>query len=270
MSTKKVMVTGVYGLIAGAVYKHLQAQPEAYDVYALARRRHPSVRVAADWQIEIPDGRLVLSDLSHVEEVTRAVRGMDVVVHLAAEPSPQAGWDKILASNVIGARNVFEACRLAGVQRVVYASSIMVSYGYRSIEPYKAIIEGRYADVHTPVPIVTYEHPTRPRDIYASSKVWGEALAQTYAYRYGLSCLCLRIGWVVAEDRPPFREAQSDWCSQRDIVQLVERCIVAPEGLQFDVFYGLSANRWRWVDIEHARQVVGYEPQDHGEDFYPA
>jgi NAD+ dependent glucose-6-phosphate dehydrogenase len=53
-------------------------------------------------------------------------------------------------------------------------------------------------------------------------------------------------------------------------VQLVERCITAPEDLRFDIFYGLSANRWRWVDIEHARQVVGYESQDHGEDFYPS
>lgn len=269
MAAKKVLVTGVYGLIAGAVYNHLCAQPETYEVYGLARRRHPSVRVSDDWALDIPEERYFQSDLSCLDDVVRAVQGMDVVVHMAAEPSPEAGWERILASNIIGSYNLFEACRLANVKRVVAASSIMVSFGYRDIEPYKAITEGRYADVPTPVPVITHEVPPRPRDLYASSKVLGECLAQTYAYRHGLSCICLRIGWVVAEDRPPHREAQSIWCSQRDIVQLVERCINARDDLCFDIFYGLSDNRWRWVDIEHARQVVGYEPQDRGEDYYP-
>ncbi|HHX43663.1 MAG TPA: NAD(P)-dependent oxidoreductase [Chloroflexi bacterium] len=269
MTAKKVLITGVYGLIAGAVYDHLCAQPEAYEVYGLARRR-PSVRVSADWTLDIPEERFFQSDLSNLEEVEQAVQGMDAVVHMAAEPSPRAGWDRILASNIIGAYNLFEACRRANVKRVIAASSIMVSFGYRDVEPYKAITEGLYADVPTPVPMVTHEMSPLPRDLYASSKVFGENLARTYAYAHGLSCICLRIGWVVAEDRPPYREAQDVWCSQRDIVQLVERCITAPEDLRFDIFYGLSANRWRWVDIEHARQVVGYESQDHGEDFYPS
>jgi nucleoside-diphosphate-sugar epimerase len=266
----KVLVTGVYGLIAGAVYNHFCAQPETYETYALARRRHPSVRVPTGWSLDVPEERFFQSDLSDLDEVVRAVQGMDVVVHLAAEPSPKAGWEKILASNIIGSYNVFEACRLAGVKRVIYASSIMVSFGYREIEPYQAITEGRYADVPTPVPIITNQVPPRPRDIYASSKVFGESLAQTYAHRHGLSCLCIRIGWVVGEDRPPTPEAQAIWCSQRDIVQLVERCVNAPDSLRFDIFYGVSDNRWRWVDIEHARQVLGYTPQDRGEDFYPA
>jgi nucleoside-diphosphate-sugar epimerase len=269
VSVKKVLVTGVYGLIAGAIYEHLRAQPEIYETYGLARRRHPSVRVAAERHLEVPEGRFFASDLSDLDELVRAVQGMNVVVHMAAEPDPETPWPRILASNVIGAYNVFEACRLAGVKRAIYASSLMVSWGYQDVEPYKAISEGRYQDVALPVPIVTAEHPTKPRDIYASGKVFGEALAQTYACRHGLSCLCLRIGSVVAGDRPINREYQAIWWSQRDILQLVERCINAPERLRFDIFYGLSANRWRWVDIEHARQVVGYEPQDHGEDFYP-
>ena len=269
MSMKKVLVTGVYGLIGGAIYNHLCAQPEAYELYALARRRHPSVRVSDSWSLDVPEDRFFQSDLSQLDEVAKAMQGMDAVVHMAAEPSPEAGWERILASNIIEAYNVFEACRLAGVKRIVYASTIMVSWGYLEVDPYKAITEGRYQDVTAPVPIVTHERPTRPRDIYAGSKVFGEALAQLYAYRHGLSCLCLRIGSVEAEDRPLNRELEAIWCSQRDVVQLVERCVNAPENLRFDILYGISANRWRWVDIEHARDVVGYKPQDHGEDFFP-
>ncbi|HCR17626.1 MAG TPA: NAD(P)-dependent oxidoreductase, partial [Candidatus Latescibacteria bacterium] len=38
MSPKKVLVTGVYGLIAGAIYRKLSKLPDQYEVYALARR----------------------------------------------------------------------------------------------------------------------------------------------------------------------------------------------------------------------------------------
>lgn len=81
-----------------------------------------------------------------------------------------------------------------------------------------------------------------------------------------MSCLCIRIGWVVAEDRPPRSTAEDIWCSQRDIVSLTECCVNAPESVRFDIFYGMSDNRWRWVDLAHAREVVGYVPQDRGED----
>lgn len=267
---KNVLVTGVYGLIGSAVYKHLVGQPDLYGAYGVARRRHPSVWVPTDWDVEVPVDRFRESDLSSLEQVTKAVEGMDVVVHMAAEPRPSAGFERILASNIIGTYNVFEACRLAGVRRVVYASTIMVSFGYLDVEPYKAITEGRYADVPVPWPMVTHLLPPCPRDIYASSKVYGESLAQTYAYRHGLSCLCLRIGSIHGQDRPVDPNNQAIWCSHRDIVQLVERCINAPDSLRFDTFYGVSDNYWGWVDIEHARQVVGYAPQDHGEDYFPA
>jgi nucleoside-diphosphate-sugar epimerase len=91
-----------------------------------------------------------------------------------------------------------------------------------------------------------------------------------YAYQYGLSCIVLRIGWVVSEDQPRGKWGSTVWCSQRDIVQLVERCILAPESLRFDVFFGHSANRWNFVDIQHAREVLGFEPQDGAEGPDPA
>jgi NAD+ dependent glucose-6-phosphate dehydrogenase len=70
----------------------------------------------------------------------------------------------------------------------------------------------------------------------------------------------------VADDRAPSGRGQTLWCSQRDIVQLVERCVTAPDSLRFDVFFGQSDNRYNFVDIEHARQVLGYAPQDRAED----
>ena len=115
MSAKKVVVTGVYGLIAGAVFRHLQQQGDAYDVYGLARRRHPSER-APEGVSEIPDERFFLADLTDLTALERAMEGVDTVVQMAADPRPDASWESVLASNIVGVRNVFEAAHRCGVQ----------------------------------------------------------------------------------------------------------------------------------------------------------
>jgi hypothetical protein len=64
----------------------------------------------------------------------------------------------------------------------------------------------------------------------------------------------------------PSPRAQTLWCSQRDIVQLVERCINAPMSLRFDTFFGQSDNRYNLVDIQHTKDILGYVPQDRAEE----
>jgi uronate dehydrogenase len=79
----------------------------------------------------------------------------------------------------------------------------------------------------------------------------------------------LRIGWVNDEDRPhSYGWARAGWCSKRDIVQLVEKCIQAPPTLRYDIFYGLSEGAYNWNDIQHAKDVLGYAPQDDAEDYW--
>jgi nucleoside-diphosphate-sugar epimerase len=114
---------------------------------------------------------------------------------------------------------------------------------------------------------IDHLQPTRPMNYYSCGKVFGEALAHMYAYKMGMSCLVLRIGWVVAEDNPRGNWGRMVWCSQRDVVQLVEKAILAPADLRFDVFYGHSNNLYNLVDLEHTRKVLGYEPQDCAEDY---
>ena len=267
VDTPRVLITGAYGLIGNLVYAHLAAQPAAYDVYGMVRHPQPSRRVRAAHFQEIPASRLRLADLPDADAVRRAVAGMDVVVHLAADASGAAGWESLLPNNIIGSYHVFEASRQAGVSRVIYASTNQVVFGYRAEEPYQSLFAGRF-DKITPgtIPPVDHTQCTRPLSLYACSKVFGEALTYTYAHVHGLSCICLRIGWVTPEDRPAHPQARILWCSQRDIVQLVERCINAPPSLRFDIFFGQSDNRYNLVDIQHAREVLGYAPQDRAED----
>jgi nucleoside-diphosphate-sugar epimerase len=270
MAVKKVLITGVYGLIGGEVYLALKAQPERYEVYGLARRRVPSDRSSGDRNLNIPDERFVLSNLSDLDVLVDAMDEIDVVVHMAADPRIDAPWESVLHSNIEGTRNVFEAARICGVERVVFASSNTVSWGYADEEPYSLLFEGRYDELSPDdVPQVTHEWPVRPTAYYPASKVWGEALGRVYADRHGLSVICLRIGWVNDEDRPHTHDwARAGWCSKRDVVQLVELSIEAPPELRFDIFYGLSDNTWNWCDIDHAKEVLGYAPQDNAEAWY--
>jgi nucleoside-diphosphate-sugar epimerase len=115
--------------------------------------------------------------------------------------------------------------------------------------------------------MLTHESPVRPHGLYGCSKVWGEALARHFADTSPMSMLCLRIGRVTAADRPSGPREFSVWCSQRDIAQMVERCLAAPDSLRFDVFFVCSENKWTYRDIEHARAAVGFVPEDRAEDY---
>jgi len=263
MARKRVLITGACGLIGGIVYNHLRQFPDDYEIHALARSRQPrrkGAEMAENWVTEIPDSRFHLTDLVDFDGVQKAVADVDVVVHLAARASGRGGWETILQSNIIGTHNVFEASRLAGVKRIVFASTIQVMWGHE----YQKIAR----DNTQYVKILTPDMPTRPLSYYGCSKVFGEALAHMYSHTHGISSICLRIGSVPVDDYP--RHGGSGWCSHRDLAQLIHRCIDAPEDVRFDIFYATSDNMRRWMDIEHARKVVGYVPQDRAEGNHKA
>jgi len=260
------LVTGATGQIGYMTFAALLRQPERYDAYGLDRKREPSERVPSSWTLDIPEDRFSVRDIASYDDVREAVDGMEVVVHLAADPG-SGEWDSLLANNVIGTYNVFEACRDAGVRRIVAASSIMVSQGHREREPYRAMMERRRADIPPDVPTVTVDTPAEPRGIYGATKVWTESLARAYSDRYDMSCLCVRVGQV-ERDRPRPPQGADIYVSQRDIVQILTRCVDADDDLEFGVYYGVSENDLRWMDIESARDAVGYEPQDRAEDAH--
>ena len=97
-----------------------------------------------------------------------------------------------------------------------------------------------------------------------------------YMERYGLSVFCLRIGAVRANDDPtvpatsPLIDLDADgqrnrlravWLSRRDCAELIAACLEA-EDVDWAVVYGVSANERRFWDLTHARELLGWEPQD--------
>jgi len=270
--SKSVLITGVCGVLGGAIHRQLARHPARFDLWGLDSLSAPRQDLLPDWTPNIPAGRLTVGDVADFDLVTRALEGMDVVIHMAAVTDPAAPWEQLLRTNIAGTHNVFEASRQAGVHRVILASSVRVSFGYYLVEPYRSIFDERFADVPDPIPLVTHRMPTWPVGDYSAGKIWAEALAHSYAVQFYLPSFCLRVGGV-APDGQPWTERGMDtsiWCSLRDLCQLVERCLDAPVAAgQFDVFYAVSDNRYRWVDIDHARQVVGYVPQDGLQDDPP-
>jgi nucleoside-diphosphate-sugar epimerase len=93
-------------------------------------------------------------------------------------------------------------------------------------------------------------------------KLFGEALARSYSEQHGMSAICIRLGRVRAEDRPANAREAAVYLSHRDAAQVVRRCVEAPENVRFDIVYGVSDNFTRFRDIKHAKEVVGYVPQD--------
>jgi len=251
MAQKKVLITGMSGLIGGIVRERLEGK---YTLSALNRRPVEGIECHQ-------------ADIADLNAIQPAFEGVDVVVHLAANASGGATWEDLLNPNIIGTYNVFEASRQAGVKRIVYASSGSTVSGWEQVQPYRALVSGDYDMVMKPWPMVTHETPVRPTGVYGATKVWGEALAWHFTDSSDMSVICLRIGLVNQEDRPTDARQFSVWCSQRDISQMVERCIEAPPELKFDLFYAVSRNKWGYRDISHARAVVGYDPQDEAETY---
>ncbi len=249
MAARRLLVTGLSGLIGGALRRHVG---DRYALRALNRRPVPGVECH-------------LADLGDLDAIRPAFAGVDTVVHLAAAAGDANTPADILRSNVTGAYHVFEAARLAGVGRVIFASSGATVSGWEREPPLSHLVAGRYEQAGHWTPL-THESPVRPSGLYGASKVWGEALGRHYADAHGMSVVCLRIGRVKAEDRPSGPRDLSVWCSQRDIARMIVACIEAPATLHFDVFFVVSDNRWSYRDVEHARQVLGWTPLDRAED----
>jgi nucleoside-diphosphate-sugar epimerase len=244
----KVLVTGMSGLIGGLLRDHLE-KTGGYELSALNRRPVEGIPC-------------LQADIADLDAISPAFAGIDVVVHLAAFTGEDIdSWEGNLSGNIIGPYNVYEAARLAGVKRVIFASSGNAIRGFANVEPYKAIAEGRYDDVPKDFKKITHEQ-VRPEGVYGAAKIWGEALGRHFSDVYGLSVLCVRIGAVRPEDHPANIHEYSVYLSHGDVVQMLQKCIDAPDDLKYDIFFAISDNKWGYRDLEHPREVIGFVPQD--------
>ncbi len=178
--------------------------------------------------------------------VLRAARGVDAIVDMAGVSDVQSFRERLLPVNVLGTYNVFEAARLAGVPRLIYASTHRV-VGYHPA--------GHRLDERAEI---------RPDSMYAVTKCFAEATGRLYAEKAGLQVVCLRIGFF--HERPLDERHLAIWISPADMARLV-RCAIEAPGVRFEIVYGVSRNTRGWWDLSRAKQALGYEPQDDAEAY---
>src|SRR3989344_915212 len=64
------------------------------------------------------------ADLSDMESLKKAMKGIDVVLNLAGNANQDAAFEDLIEPNLIGTFNILEAARLSKVKRVIMASSV--------------------------------------------------------------------------------------------------------------------------------------------------
>jgi nucleoside-diphosphate-sugar epimerase len=196
------------------------------------------------------DDEFVQGDIRDFDALRKACEGVKAMVHLAAVSDEDDFQSRLLPVNLAGVYNAFEAARQARVHKVIFASTAQTVLFYPKGQP------------------VSPDMPVRPWTVYACTKVFGEALARYYSERHGMSMICIRISWFQGYDSELLRTRRDmlrQWCSPRDLSQLIAKSIRAD--VPFAIFFGVSNNTGRFWDIANAQQLVGYEPRDNSVDY---
>ena len=233
MNYDNVLLTGAAGLLGSVLRKRLAPQVTRLRSTDIAPLAGPAANEDT-----------VTADLGEVGVAERLVEGMDAVVHFGGL-SKEADFDAICRVNMQGFRNLYEAARRAGVQRVVFASSVHAIGFYEQTE------------------VIDAKAPTRPDSNYGLSKIFGEGLAQLYWDKYGLETVSIRIG--SCEPKPSNRRHLLTWLSFDDMCQLVEKSLAAPR-VGHTIVYGASDNAGSFWDNRLARHI-GYMPKDSADAF---
>jgi uronate dehydrogenase len=228
--TDRVLITGAAGAIGTALRQGMRA---TWRKLRLTDRR-PIADAAAN---EEP----ITADITDRPAMERMMQGVAALVHLAGAGA--GDLETLFHVNVRGLYDVFEAARLAGVKRIVFASTNHTFGCYPIAVP------------------VTPTHPPRPDTLYGAFKVLGEVMLRNYYDRHGIGSVSIRIGTY--RPLPIDQRSLATWLIPADVVQLVEKSLLHPDPGCL-VVNGYSANT-RIKTFDPNWEFLGYHPVDDAE-----
>jgi len=187
---------------------------------------------------------LVQCDLSDKAAVLKLMEGVDAVLHFGGI-STENNFEAIMAANIAGTYNLYEAVHKCGVKRVIFASSNHTIGYYRTTD---------YIDA---------DMPTRPDSLYGVSKCFGESLSRYYYDHVGIETVCIRIGSSFPEPANP--RMMVTYLSYDDLVEAL-RCSLFTPRVGHTILFGASNNRASWWDNRKAAHL-GFQPKDSSSKF---
>jgi predicted dehydrogenase/nucleoside-diphosphate-sugar epimerase len=166
-----VLVTGASGGLGSALVQRLREEGKRVRVL---QRRMPA---------HVPDGmEVVIGDLGDPDAVDRAVRGARLVYHAGA--AMKGGWIEHQCGTIVGTRNVLEACRKHGVEKLVHVSSLSV-VDWAGAAPGSVLNEDS-----------ALEPRAEERGAYTRAKLEAERRVTEFTRKHGLRTAILRPGQI--------------------------------------------------------------------------
>ena len=124
LSPQTVLVTGGGGFLGRALVRMLIDRGQS--VRSFSRSRYTELKALGVEQIQ--------GDLTDPNALRQACTGVELVFHVAAKAGVWGPYEAFHQPNVVGTRNVIQACRDQGVGRLVYTSSPSVVFNGRDME----------------------------------------------------------------------------------------------------------------------------------------
>lgn len=186
------LITGGTGFLGSYIAKQLLEQGEQA---VLLSRSTPSANSMSEVLTPEQIDKLVYAQ-GDVQDLARIIHicqehNVDIIIHPASLLLADCEKNPIRAvqTNIIGTLNIFEAARICGIKRVVWASSnSAIGNAYRTDEENRA----------SAIPLDAPHHPVT---IYGKIKDYNEFMGQFYNDRYGMECIALRYNVLYGKGR---------------------------------------------------------------------
>jgi nucleoside-diphosphate-sugar epimerase len=261
---KSVLITGGAGYIGSCLVGSLLAQGKNVTVLDALWFGGESLLPF----LSFPNFRLIVGDVGNETALSESMKGIDCVVHLAAlvgfPACDKAGKETTRRINVECTRQVYSAAHLAGVERMIFASSYS-NYG-RSLD-------GQ---------LVTEESPLFPQSSYAETKIEAEKFLLNSPAQDNPVPICLRLATVFGlSPRTRFDlilnqfvlEAQSkgrleiyqenfkrSFVHVQDVVRAMGSMMEAPIGLVGNQVYNVGSENLNASKQDLVKLISGYLP----------
>jgi len=183
MEQSRILVTGATGFLGRHLVGRLIELGQCPKILVRDEQKVP-----LHWRGKVD---IVLGDLLDTTSLYGALKGIHCVFHLAAENRNRELFHRI---NVIGTRNLMDACLHNNIERLIHLSSIAV-FGSLNKE------------------VITEEDQCIPKDEYDRSKFLGEQCVQDFHRKTSIPTVILRPSFIIGEGRDAEDDRLYQWLS---------------------------------------------------------